>query len=239
MPWSFCIGNVFFNRLISILNCLLPFIPAAVVGLLLHHYIESLLKSVVTVAIAFIVGGVILIFIDRIFKNQIEDANTEDDDLEETKKLDEFGVERTLEVLRKFTVSWKQAFIIGCFQCLGMIPGVSRSAATIVGGLTQKLNIKRAAEFSFFLAVPTLFAASIFELKKNFSYIKGTDINDLLIGGAVSFVVGMLAIIFFIGLITRYGLKFFGYYRILFGVFILILYALGHAPSFKPGVEGP
>ena len=121
-----------------------------------------------------------------------------------------------------------QAFIIGCFQCLAMIPGVSRSAAAIVGGLTQKLNIKKAAEFSFFLAVPTISAAALYKLLKDFDHIVGSEMNYLLIGNVISFLVGMVAIKFFIGLITRFGLKFFGYYRIALGVLLLILMAMGH-----------
>ena len=150
------------------------------------------------------------------------------EDKETVREIDEFGVEHKKEVLKKFHIGWMQAFLIGCFQCIAMIPGVSRSAATIVGGLTQKLNIKRAAEFSFFLAVPTVFAASAYKLLKSYDDIKGTDIDFFLIGNVISFIVGMIAIKFFINLITRYGMKFFGYYRIILGVVILTMMALGH-----------
>jgi len=117
---------------------------------------------------------------------------------------------------------------------VAMIPGVSRSAVTIIGGLTQKLNIKRAAEFSFFLAVPTIFAAAAYKLLKGFGSVTGDNISQLIYGNIVSFVVGMIAIRFFIGLITHYGLRFFGYYRIVLGVIILALLATGHLQSIKP-----
>lgn len=203
------------------------FLPAAVLGLLLNKYIDALLSSVTTVAVSLLVGGIILIFTDKIFHAQIEDIH-DDDERMLLKERDEFGVEFTRIVLRKFKIDWKQAFLIGCYQCIAMIPGVSRSAATIIGGLQQKLNIKRAAEFSFFLAVPTITAAALYKMLKNFDVIRGTDVNELLIGNAISFVVGMFSIKFFIGLITRYGLKFFGYYRIILGITILVLMALGH-----------
>lgn len=217
----------FFQSFEFYFKLLVAFIPAAVLGLLLNEQIDKLLSSVTTVAVSLIVGGVVLIVTDFIFKKQIEDAYT-DSDNELVRVTDEFGIEHKVDRLKQFNLSWLQAFIIGCFQCIAMIPGVSRSAATIVGGLTQKLNIKRAAEFSFFLGVPTVFAASAFKLYKSYDVIKGTDIELFLIGNVISFVVGMLAIKFFIDLITRYGLKIFGFYRIALGVLILLLMATGH-----------
>lgn len=217
----------FFQTFDFYFKLLVAFIPAAILGFLLNDQIDKLLSSVTTVAISLIVGGVVLIFTDWFFKKQIEDAYT-DEDKETVRETDEFGVEHKKEVLKKFHIGWMQAFLIGCFQCIAMIPGVSRSAATIVGGLTQKLNIKRAAEFSFFLAVPTVFAASAYKLLKSYDDIKGTDIDFFLIGNVISFIVGMIAIKFFINLITRYGMKFFGYYRIILGVVILTMMALGH-----------
>ncbi len=217
----------FFQTFDFYFKLFVAFLPAAVIGFLLNDQIDKLLSSVTTVAISLVIGGVVLIITDNIFKKQIEEAYV-DADKEEVRVLDEFGVEHKKEVLKKFNIGWMQAFLIGCFQCIAMIPGVSRSAATIVGGLTQKLNIKRAAEFSFFLAVPTVFAASAYKLMKNYDDIKGTDIDFFLIGNVVSFIVGMIAIKFFISLITRYGMKFFGYYRIALGVFILIMMATGH-----------
>ena len=205
----------------------IAFIPAAVLGLLLNKYIDQLLSSVITVAISLVVGGIVLVFVDKIFHKQIEEA-VNDEDTEIVKSRNEFGIDETHEVLKEFKITPVQAFIIGCFQTISMIPGVSRSAITIVGGLTQKFNIKKAAEFSFFLAVPTVSAAAAFKLLKEFHNIKGSDIGFFALGNVISFVVGMLAIRFFIGLITHYGLKFFGYYRIIIGVVILILMATGH-----------
>jgi undecaprenyl-diphosphatase len=127
-------------------------------------------------------------------------------------------------------IKYPSAFKIGLFQCIAMIPGVSRSAATIIGGLTQKLSKKQAAEFSFFLAVPTMFAATC---KKSYDYYKlgitlnATDINLLIVGNVVGFVVALIAIKSFIHYLSNNGFKIFGYYRIAIGASILILYAFG------------
>lgn len=199
------------------------FLPAAILGVLLNDFIDSMLESVITVAVSLLIGGFILIFIDKYFKDQIEDKLSDDEAEEEELKL-----------------TYPQAIIIGLFQCIAMVPGVSRSAAAIIGGLTQKLKIKSAAEFSFFLAVPTIGAASLFKLYKGFEYIRGTDVGFLVVGNIVSFIVGMLAIQFFIGLISKYGLRFFGYYRIAVGALILILYAAGvklEIPGESPKIE--
>lgn len=217
----------FFQSFDFYFKLFVAFIPAAVLGLLLNDYIDQLLENVTVVAISLVVGGIILIFIDSVFQKQIEEAATDEDEVV-VKSRNEFGMEEKRTEPKSLQLNYVQAFIIGCFQCLAMIPGVSRSASTIVGGLSQKLNMKRAAEFSFFLAVPTIFAASAYKLLKGFDDIKGSDISLLLTGNVVSFIVGMIAIKFFIGLITRYGLKFFGYYRIILGAAILALAAMGY-----------
>jgi len=217
----------FFQSLDFYFKLFVAFIPAAVLGFLLNEQIDKLLSSVTTVAVSLIAGGIVLILTDYIFKKQIDDAYS-DEDTELVRVTDEFGVEHKVEQLKKLSVGWMQAFLIGCFQCIAMIPGVSRSAATIIGGLTQKLNLKRAAEFSFFLAVPTIFAASAYKLLKSYDEIRGTDVDFFLVGNVVSFIVGMIAIKFFIGLITRFGLKIFGFYRIILGVIILVMMASGH-----------
>ena len=178
------------------------FIPAAVLGLLLNKIIDNLLSSVTTVAISLVVGGVVLIFVDKIFKQQIDDA-AHDEDTVLVKGVNDFGVEVTEEKLVEFNVTWRQAFIIGCYQTLAMIPGVSRSAVPIIGGLTQKFNIKRAAEFSFFLAVPTMAAASGYKLLKlivdpKAASMLSDNLLTLLIGNIVAFLVAMAAIKFFI-----------------------------------------
>ena len=184
---------------------LVAFIPAAVLGLIFSDMIDAMLESVTVVAVMLIVGGVFMLFCDKIFGN---------------------GNERT-------PMTEKRAFIIGLFQCISMIPGVSRSMATIVGGMAQKLSRKAAAEFSFFLAVPTMFAAMAYKMLKLFSEPEGADLimnnmGTLLLGNVVAFVVALLAIKFFIGFVTRYGFKAFGWYRIIVGGVILVMLLTGH-----------
>lgn len=181
------------------------FIPAAVLGLLFNDFIDEMLESVVVVAVTLIIGGIFMLFCDRIFNKGSEDT-----------KLTE-----------------KRAFWIGLFQCISMIPGVSRSMATIVGGMAQKLTRKAAAEFSFFLAVPTMFAATLFKMLNIFMEPNGLDIikenmGILLIGNIVAFIVAMAAIKFFIGFVTKYGFKAFGWYRIILGGIILVMLMTGH-----------
>jgi len=189
----------FFQTVDFYFKLFVAFIPAAVFGFLLGDFIDELLENVVVVAISLVLGGIILIFVDKWFSNDAPE-----------KEL-------------RFPVAFK----IGLFQCIAMIPGVSRSAATIIGGMTQGLNRKQAAEFSFFLAVPTMFAASAYKLLKNYEAIEPSDISILLIGNVVAFLVAMLAIKFFINYITKYGFKVFGYYRIALGVLLLVLLSLG------------
>lgn len=179
------------------------FIPAAVLGLLFNDIIDEMLESVAVVATTLILGGIFMLFCDKIFNK---------------------GSEST-------PLNEKRAFKIGLFQCISMIPGVSRSMATIVGGMSQKLTRKAAAEFSFFLAVPTMFAATLFKLLKIFmndAAIIRDNLGTLLIGNAVAFVVALLAIKFFISFVTKYGFKAFGWYRIIVGAAILAMLLTGH-----------
>jgi undecaprenyl-diphosphatase len=179
------------------------FIPAAVFGLLFSDKIDALLERVDVVGYTLIIGGVIFLFIDKIFEHNNES----------TKQVD-----------------YPTAIKIGFFQCIAMIPGVSRSAASIIGGLTQGLNKKTAAEFSFFLAVPTMFAAtaySMLKFYKNGGSFGSGEITLLAIGNIVAFIVGIIAIKSFINFLTKYGFKLFGYYRIVLGAIILALYYLG------------
>jgi undecaprenyl-diphosphatase len=188
------------------LKLFVAFLPAAVIGLATMKYIEALLGSVVTVAVSFIVGGIILLFVDKWF------ARTESSSIE----LND--------------ITFKNALLIGLFQCLALCPGVSRSAATIVGALTQNMSRKIAAEFSFFLAVPTLTAATLYKVYKMFKghhLLESSNISILVVGNIIAFVVGMITIQRFIGYLTRHGFKFFGYYRIAMGILILVLLALG------------
>lgn len=181
------------------------FIPAAVFGLLFSDMIDAMLESVTVVATTLILGGIFMLFCDKIFKN---------------------GNEKT-------EMTEKRAFWIGMFQCISMIPGVSRSMATIVGGMAQKLTRKKAAEFSFFLAVPTMLAATMFKMLKLFMEPNGMQILKdnactLIVGNVVAFIVAMLAIKFFINFVTKYGFKAFGWYRIIVGGIILALLLTGH-----------
>ena len=179
------------------------FIPVAIAGLLFKDDIDKLLERVDVVGYTLLIGGAFLLFVDKIFK---EEETTDS------------------------TVTYSKAVKIGVFQIIAMIPGVSRSAATIIGGLSQKLNRKTAAEFSFFLAVPTMFAAtvlSLWDFYKEGLTLTSTEINLLLVGNVVAFIVAMIAIKSFISFLTRHGFKIFGYYRIVLGTLILILYYLG------------
>lgn len=184
---------------------LVAFIPAAVIGFLFSDLIDSMLENVWVVAVMLVVGGIFMLFVDKIFNHP--DASGE--------------------------ITEKKAFTIGLFQCIAMIPGVSRSMATIVGGMSQKLSRKEAAEFSFFLAVPTMFAATAYKMLKLFLEPGGAEVlrenvGALVLGNVVAFVVALLAIKFFIGFVTKYGFKAFGYYRILVGGLILILMLMGY-----------
>lgn len=183
---------------------LVAFIPAAVLGLLFSDVIDEMLESVTVVAVMLIVGGIFMLFCDRIFGN---------------------GDEKTV-------LTEKRAFLIGLFQCISMIPGVSRSMATIVGGIAQKLTRKKAAEFSFFLAVPTMFAATVYKMAKLFMdggiEIISANLTTLIVGNIVAFIVALLAIKFFISFVTKYGFVAFGWYRIVVGSAILIMSFLGY-----------
>lgn len=176
------------------------FLPAGIIGFLLIHKIDEMLGSVVTVGVSLLIGGIILLFVDFWFRESEEQPDR--------------------------PVTYVDAFIIGLFQVISMIPGVSRSGATIVGGLTRGLNRKTAAEFSFFLAVPTMFAATCFKLYKYSKQGGGfthQEIHLLLIGNIVAFIIALIAIKAFINYLSKNGFKIFGWYRIGIGVFILVL----------------
>ena len=191
----------FFNTLDFYKKLFVAVIPALVIGFFLDEYIDMMLESVTVVAVMLVLGGIVLIFVDNWFKHP----------------------ERPVT-----DPSYKTAFLIGLFQCLAMIPGVSRSAASIIGGMTQNMTRKSAAEFSFFLAVPTMCAAAGYKLLKNYKLIRAEDIEMLLIGNLVAFIVAMLAIKFFVGFLTKYGFKIFGYYRIGLGLLILMMLFFGY-----------
>lgn len=197
----------FFQTLDFYFKLVVAFIPAAVFGVLFNDTIDALLENVLVVGISLFIGGVVFLFLDRLFN----DENKSD-----------------------VSPSYPSALKIGLFQVIAMIPGVSRSAATIIGGLTQKLTRKAAAEFSFFLAVPTMFAATA---KKGYDYYKegiafdAHQVNLLIVGNIVAFIVAMIAIKSFIGFLTKHGFKVFGYYRIAVGLIIIVLYLAGYQLS--------
>jgi undecaprenyl-diphosphatase len=189
---------------------LLAFLPAAVLGVVFSDKIDELLESAQVVAIMLIVGGIFMLFVDKIFERTSQNQ----------------------------TITPKKALLIGFCQCISMIPGVSRSMATIVGGMSQKLTRKNAAEFSFFLAVPTMAAATGYKVYKLIKVPDGglfdfdftlllDNLTTLIIGNVVAFIVAMAAIKFFIDFLTKYGFKAFGYYRIVVGGIIVVMLAAG------------
>lgn len=186
------------------------FLPAAALGFLVKDVIDALLGDVTVVALTLIAGGVVLIFVDRWFARQ-EERLTE----AHAGSIDQ--------------LTYGQALAIGLSQCLAFIPGVSRSAASIVGGLSTKLTRKAAAEFSFFLAVPTLSAATLVKCLKIFKTIEPAQVTTLLIGNLVAFVVGVITIKAFIGFLTKRGFLYFGIYRILIGAILLAFILGGHS----------
>ncbi|MXV17150.1 undecaprenyl-diphosphate phosphatase [Hufsiella ginkgonis] len=196
----------FFQSFQFYFKLLVAFVPAVVLGVLLSDKIDQLLENAMGVAIALLVGGVILLFTDKWFKNS--------------------GTGSTDEV------TYLQALKIGLFQCLAMIPGTSRSAASIVGGMTQGLTRKAAAEFSFFLAVPTMFGATakkLYDFYKDGYPLTGEEIKLLAIGNVVAFLVAILAIRSFITFLQKKGFVAFGWYRIVVGVIILAILLSGRS----------
>ncbi len=195
----------FFQTINFYIKLLVAFIPAAVFGVLFSKKIDALLESALTVGITLLVGGVILLFVDKWFNKPT--------------------------VKEEKDISYLTALKIGFFQCLAMIPGTSRSAATIVGGMSQKLTRTAAAEFSFFLAVPTMFAATgkkLYDFYKEGHNFTGEEIKLLAIGNVIAFVVAMLAIKTFITFLERRGFVIFGWYRIVIGIVIIGLIVSGH-----------
>jgi len=188
----------FFQSIAFYFKLLVAFIPAVVFGLLFSKKIDTLLENPITVAVSLLIGGILLLKVD-----------------------DWFGNSENIEI------TYAKAFKIGLFQCLAMIPGISRSGASIVGGMSQQLSRTAAAEFSFFLAVPTMLGATV---KKCYDYYKDgyilTDdqVNLLIIGNVVAFIVALIAIKSFIGFLSKHGFKVFGYYRIVVGIILLLIH---------------
>ena len=198
----------FFQSVDFYFKLFVAFLPAVVFGKLLNDFIDSLLGNVAVVAYSLLAGGIFLIFMDHFIKEKEKVGEEEEEE----------------------KISYGMALKIGFFQVIAMIPGVSRSAATIVGGLIQGLTRKTAAEFSFFLAVPTMFAATCKDILD--VYMEGVgfsshEISLLIVGNVVAFIVAWLAIKSFIGYLTKHGFKVFGYYRIFVGLLIIILHLCG------------
>lgn len=186
------------------IKLLIAVLPAIVLGFLFSKKIDAMLESALTVAVSMLAGGIVLLFIDNVFNKPAIDSEEK--------------------------VSYKKGFIIGIWQCIAMIPGVSRSAASIIGGMQQQLTRSAAAEFSFFLAVPTMLAATGYKLLKYFNESGGftsVEIQQLAIGNLVAFVVAVLAIKFFITMLKKHGFRVWGVYRVIVGIILLIMIYTG------------
>ena len=197
------------------LKLIVGVIPALVLGFLFNDAIEALLESPLTVAISLLLGGIVLVFIDRFFNRPVVEKDED--------------------------ISYGRALIIGFWQVIAMIPGVSRSAASIIGGMQQKLTRKLAAEFSFYLAVPTMFAATAYSVflkkwsadgieKRGYELILESTQNTVtfIVGNVVAFAVALVAIRFFITYLQKHGFRFFGWYRIIAGIVLLVLLFTGY-----------
>jgi len=183
------------------LKLIVAVIPAIILGLLFSDKIDALLESPTTVGITLILGGIVLLFIDRFFLNST--------------------------ITEESQISFGKSFVIGIWQCIAMVPGVSRSAATIIGGMQQGLTRKLAAEFSFFVAVPTMAAATGYKLLKGYKSFTSDHIMLLAVGNVVAFLVAIIAIKFFIGFLQKHGFRIFGWYRIIAGIILLALISQG------------
>ncbi len=177
------------------------FLPIAIIGFAFNDIIDQFLESVVVVAINLIIGGFVLLGVDNWFKQKENEPDQE--------------------------INFIKAIKIGFFQCIALLPGVSRSAATIIGGMAQGLSKKQAAEFSFFLAVPTMFVATAYKLYKFKDLLNSESIKVLAIGNVVAFLVALWAIQYFVSFVTKNGFKIFGYYRIVVGIVILAIVLTG------------
>jgi undecaprenyl-diphosphatase len=192
-----------FKKISFYIKLFIAIIPALGFGYLFKKHIDAMLEKPMIIALIMLLGGIVLLFVDKWFQKP--------------------AIEKEEEITNK------KAFIIGCYQVLSIIfPGLSRSAATIIGGMQQKLSRKLAAEFSFFLAVPTMLAAtvkSLYDMYKEKPEVLNTgNLSTLLLGCGIAFVVAMAAIKFFIGFLQKYGFKLFGWYRIIVGLALLILF---------------
>lgn len=187
----------FFVSLDIYLKLFVAFIPTGILGLLAYKTIKAYLFNPITVSTSLIIGGFVLILLDRWTEKKESRYKSLED------------------------VSFKDAAIIGLFQCISMIPGVSRAAATIFGGIYSGFDRRQAAEFSFLLAIPTMIAASGYDLYKSRDLIHKEDLTMILLGAAVAFIVAIAAVKGFVAFLNKYGFRIFGYYRILLGILFL------------------
>lgn len=195
-----------FRKISFYIKLFIAIIPALAFGALFKKHIDAMLEKPMVIALIMLLGGIVLLFVDRWFQKPAIDKEEQ--------------------------ITNKQAFVIGVYQVLSIIfPGLSRSAATIIGGMQQKLSRRLAAEFSFFLAVPTMLAAtvkSLYDIYKEKPEVLNTDnLSTLLLGCAIAFIVAMAAIRFFVGFLQKYGFRLFGWYRIIVGLALLILFYTG------------
>ena len=201
-----------FKRYHFYLKLFIAFLPAAFVGILLKKHIDRVLETPVFISVVMFLGGILLLFVDNWFKKPV--------------------------IQKEKDITYKNSLVIGIFQLLSIVfPGFSRSAATIIGGMQQKLTRKAAAEFSFFLAVPTLagaFAKSLWDTWREApEVLTSHNIHLLILGNLVGFVVAIFAIRAFITFLTRHGFRAFGYYRIVVGLFLIIFLLTGHSLSIQ------
>ncbi len=188
----------FFRGMEIYIKLFVAFVPTAIVGFTAYKFIKGYLFNPIVVSVSLIIGGIVLIWIDRLVMNKKSE----------------------MESVEKIPV--RNAFFIGLIQCLSMIPGVSRAAATIIGGVFNKLDKKQATEFSFLLAVPTMFAATGYDLLKTPVHFDRNEIMLLAVGLVVAFITAWFAVKIFLKIVENYGFKYFGYYRILLGIIFLI-----------------
>jgi undecaprenyl-diphosphatase len=189
----------FLQGLTIYIKLAVAFIPTGIIGIFAYHYIKTYLFNPIVVSASLIIGGIVLILIDK--KMVTQQSKT--------------------DVLEN--ISYKNAFFIGLFQSISMIPGVSRAAATIIGGIFNGLDKKQALEFSFLLAVPTMFVATGYDLYKTPVVFTGHEIFLVCLGLVIAFITAWIAVKVFISLVQNYGFKYFGYYRIVLGIIFLLL----------------
>ncbi len=199
----------FFTGITIYVKLFIAFLPTAIIGLLAYKRIKLYLFNPYVVSISLILGGIILIILDK----WSSEKKSENENLQD--------------------INFLSAIKIGTIQCLSMIPGISRSAATIFGGIYSGFDRKQAAEFSFLLAIPTMFAATGKDLWENKDLITSDNFQLLLLGGIVAFIVAIFAVKAFVSFLTKYGFKAFGYYRIILGI-VFLVYALSVGLEMKP-----